>query len=131
MNTTVFSSDRYTCAYAHGKLYFVCNIGPTDFSIDALTFTEKQFGTSTNVYYPHKIITPVSFSSLLETVASQLSSSPDLLCSQTPAGLQQAQGKHSALPHGFSTYLHSQDGQYTAIKLLHVSHTSKHFICPL
>lgn len=131
MNTTVSGSDQNTCAYAYGKLYFVCNIGPIDFSINALTFTEKLFSTSSNIYCHHKVITLVSFSALLESVASQLSSSPDLLCSHTLAGLQQAQGKHSALPHSFSTYLLSQDGQNTAIKLLHVSHTSKHYICPL
>lgn len=131
MNTTVSCSGQFTCVNVHGKFYVVCNIGPIVFSIDTLTFTEKQFSISIDIYYPHKIITLVSFSSLLEAIASQLSSSPDLLCSQKLSGLQQVQGKHSALLHGFSTYLHSQDGQYTTIKLQHVSHTSKHYICPL
>lgn len=122
-------NDWCSCAYVHHrKLYFVCNIRPTDFSIDALTSTEQQFSISTSIWYPQKVITPVSFSSLLETLASQLSSSPDLLCSRTLAGLLQAWGKHSAFPYGFPTYLHSQGEQYTAIKLLHVSHTSKHYI---
>lgn len=77
----------------------------------------------------HKVISPVSFS-VPEALASRLSSSADLLSSQTLAGLQQPQGKCSALPNSVSTHLHSQDGQYIVIKLLHVSYTSKQYICP-
>lgn len=103
-------------------------MGPKDLSTDALTFTEKQFSTSSSIYYPRKVITPVSFSSLPETLARQSSRGPDLLCSQRWQVCSRHKGnaKHfswllNICPFtGWTIHSYKTDACLTCFKILHL-----------